>query len=112
MVTLSADGQQMRLHPLPGLVHLHKQPANASDLVHHTTTILPGEERDAFVTAGHTTSPLHGSVLHINALLPCSLQLSNGPNSTRFFGVHVLSNADRTETTTIGEREVSRGRCK
>jgi sucrose-6-phosphate hydrolase SacC (GH32 family) len=97
LITLSEDGLEMRLRPLPALLHLHKQSQNGSEVVHHKTTILPGDGRNAFIKTGHTTSPLHGSVLHINALLPCSLQ-----KSLSFFGMHILSNADRTETTNIG----------
>jgi sucrose-6-phosphate hydrolase SacC (GH32 family) len=94
LMSLTADGSEMRLKPLPALTLLHL-PENTS--THAVTTVLPGADRAKFLVSGHTTSQVKGTVLHINALLPCSLA-----KTATFFGVHVLSSPDLSETTTIG----------
>eukprot|EP01046_Picozoa_sp_COSAG06_P034599 COSAG06_NODE_3639_length_5087_cov_1.558741_2_plen_314_part_00 len=89
LMGLSEDGDEIRLLPLPALLHLRllpPSPATASHVVMSAAQLL---------AAGRTVSTVKGAVLHLNALLPCALAAH-----ASFFGVHLLSGAN--ETTLVG----------
>eukprot|EP01044_Picomonas_judraskeda_P004166 COSAG03_NODE_361_length_8570_cov_39.355752_4_plen_276_part_00 len=88
ILTLSDDGDELRLLPLPALVHL-RLPLSSATFSHDAIGSVQ------LLDAGRTVSTVKGTVLHLNALLPCNLAAH-----AAFFGVHLLSGVN--ETTCIG----------
>jgi sucrose-6-phosphate hydrolase SacC (GH32 family) len=88
LMGLSEDGNEIRLLPLPALHHLRLLPSSATTS-HETISAAQ------LLARGKTVSTVKGSVLHLNALLPCALAAH-----ASFVGVHVLSGAN--ESTLIG----------
>jgi hypothetical protein len=108
LMTLSDDGSSLLLKPLPSLVSLHQQVSQKQNSIgalggrEKTDASTAGSDgggdgstafrqvisTSSLLAAGRTWASFTGSIVHINALLPCSLAAHS-----RFFGVHILTSA-------------------
>jgi hypothetical protein len=88
LVGLSEDGLEVRLRPLPALVHLRlpKSESTAHHEVMSAATLLASRR---------TVASVNGTAVHVSVLLPCSLSAH-----ADWFGVHLLSG--KNESTLVG----------